>query len=164
MTMNNLQDALIHEMQDLLNAEQQLTKALPKLAKQASDEDLRQAFEHHLEQTQQQIQRLEQAFDSLGAKAKGIHCDAMAGIVDEAESILKEKADPEVLDAMLIGAAQKAEHYEIATYGTVRTWASQLGLKDCVKLLEQTLHEEKETDEKLTKIAQRINKQAEQAE
>lgn len=161
MPLSNLNDALLHELKDVLSAEKQLASALPKMAKAAGDQQLRALFEEHLGQTKTQIERLEKVFETLGKSARAHRCEAMAGIVEEGKSVLEEKAEPEVLDAMLIGAAQKAEHYEIATYGTLCTWAKQLGLNDALKLLTETLNEEKQTDEKLTRLAKsRKNPQA----
>jgi len=162
MKLNNLNDLLIHELQDIYSAENQITKALPKMIKAASSDKLKQAFEQHLQETEQQIQRLESVFELVGEKAKGEKCKAMEGIIKEAESMMSEKADQSVMDAALIACAQRVEHYEIAAYGTVSTYAKQLGLKDVMKQLVQTLEEEKKTDALLTKIAeQTVNKQAE---
>ncbi len=152
--MNSLEKLLVHELKDLYHAEKQLVKALGKLAKAATHEELKSAFEQHLEQTKNQVNRLEQAFEIMGQKASSIECKGIKGIVEEGEEILKEKADPQVLDAALIGAAQKAEHYEIAAYGTACTFAETLGQSQVKDLLGQTLSEEKETDERLTEIAE----------
>lgn len=161
MQMNNLQDAFLHELKDIYNAEKQLTRALPKMAKAAEDDELRSLFEEHLEQTKGHIERLEQVFETVGKTARGEKCEAMAGIIEEGQSVMEQDAEPEVMDAMLIGAAQKAEHYEIATYGTMCAWAEQLGMSDAARLLNQTLQEEKQTDEKLTRFAEgRKNPQA----
>jgi ferritin-like metal-binding protein YciE len=154
MELKSLKDALHEELCDLLSAETQLTKALPKMAEAASNPDLKAGFEEHLQQTQGHIERLNQAFKLLGAKAEQQTCEAMKGLIKEGDSIMQEKADSDVLDAMLIAAAQKVEHYEIASYGTVCTWAEQLGLDDVKELLGETLEEEEATDEKLTALAE----------
>ncbi|WP_266205592.1 YciE/YciF ferroxidase family protein [Pontibacter kalidii] len=155
MKLNNLQDLLIHELKDIYNAEQQITKALPKMIKAASSDTLKQAFEEHLMVTEKQIERLDNVFDMMGEKAKGEKCKAMEGIIREAESMMDERADASVMDAALIASAQRVEHYEIAAYGTVCTYANQLGMKDVLNLLHQTLEEEKMTDQKLTQIAEK---------
>jgi ferritin-like metal-binding protein YciE len=152
---SSLEDLVIVELSDLLDAERQLTKALPKLAKKARAEELRAALEEHLEQTKQQVDRLTQAFEALGRPARAHKCVGMRGIVEEGEEHL-EKATEQVLDAVLIAAAQKAEHYEIAAYGTARAHATRLGYEDVSNLLEQTLDEEKAADEKLTAIAESL--------
>jgi ferritin-like metal-binding protein YciE len=159
--MTSLDDAFIAELQDLLNAERQISKALPKMAKKASSEELRQAFEQHLEQTEEHIARLEQALESLGKSARGKKCDGMQGIIDEGKHLMEQDVEDDVLDAVMIAAAQKVEHYEIAAYGTMCTWAKTLGHDDVCDLLKQTLSEEKETDQKLTQIAeQSVNREA----
>ena len=162
MAINNLQDALVDALKDLLHAEKQLTKALPKMAKNAENPQLRKAFETHLGQTEQQVARLEQVFELLDMKPKTKPCEAMKGLVEEGKEVMEEDAEPQVLDAMLIAAAQKVEHYEIASYGTVCTWAEQLGINaKAIKLLKQTLAEEKETDELLTQLAEKnVNAEA----
>ncbi|WP_162426472.1 YciE/YciF ferroxidase family protein [Pontibacter pudoricolor] len=154
MKLNNLNDLLIHELKDIYNAEQQITKALPKMMKATSSNQLKKAFEDHLKVTEQQIERLEKVFELMGEKAKGEKCKAMEGIIREAESMMEEKADASVMDAALIASAQRVEHYEIAAYGTVCTYAKQLGMNDVLKLLLRTLDEEKKTDELLTTIAE----------
>ncbi len=162
MKLNNLKDLLIHELKDIYNAEQQITKALPKMIKATSSDTLKKAFEEHLAVTERQIERLEKVFELIGEKAKGEKCKAMEGIIREAESMMDEKADAAVMDAALIASAQRVEHYEIAAYGTVCTYAKQLGLNDALKLLVKTLEEEKKTDENLTMIAeQSVNIKAE---
>lgn len=160
--MNSLQDLLIQELKDLYSAENQLVKALPKMAKAASSEKLKAAFEEHLDVTQTHVARLEEIFEGLEASPRGKKCEAMAGLVAEGAEIIKKKGvDPSVKDAALIAAAQKVEHYEIAGYGTVRTFARMLGMEDAAALLEQTLEEEKEADETLNELAeQEINEQA----
>jgi ferritin-like metal-binding protein YciE len=156
-----LRKLLIEELRDLYNGEKQLTKALPKLAKNASSDKLRDLLETHLEETEQQISRLEDAFEMLGEKPRGKHCDGIAGIVEEGNAMLQEDFDGAVLDAGIIAGAQRAEHYEIAAYGTVMAWARVLGLSDIAKLLDQTLEEEKAADEKLSALAESsVNKQA----
>jgi ferritin-like metal-binding protein YciE len=154
MKLNSLQDLFVEELRDLLDAEKQLVKALPKMAKAASSEDLRTCFETHLEETQGHVQRLEQVFTMMGMKAKGKSCEAMEGLIAEGKDILGTSAENSVKDAGLIAAANKVEHYEIAGYGTLVTWAQQLGRHDAANLLEETLHEEKNADQKLTHIAE----------
>lgn len=153
--LNSLQDLYLEQLQDLYDAEQQITKALPKMAKAASSPELKKSFELHLEQTQNQITRLEQVFEQLGEKATGKTCKAMKGLIAEGEELMSEEADPAVMDAGLIAAAQRVEHYEMAGYGTLRTWATILGMNDSVKLLQQTLDEEGETDHKLSALAEK---------
>lgn len=162
MKMNNLNDLFIHELKDIYNAEKQITKALPLMAKEASSDKLKKAFEMHLSQTEKQIERLEQVFDSLGMKASGEKCKAMEGIIKEAQDMMSENADSDVMDAALIASAQRVEHYEIAGYGTLCTYAKQLGHTEALKLLHTTLEEEKATDLKLTDLAEsKINIKAE---
>ena len=150
-----LTDLFINELQDAYNAETQLTKALPKLAKAAVSSDLRGGFELHLKETENQIERLEQVFEQIGAKASSHTCKAMKGIVAEGEEIMDLGLDKDSRDAGLIAAAQKAEHYEIALYGTLCAFAKQLGHTEAASLLHQTLEEEKRTDEKLSQLAKR---------
>ena len=157
-----LRELYIDELKDLYNAESQLLKALPKMAKAASSGELRQGFEEHLEQTKGQLQRLEQIFQKLGESPKGKKCRGMEGLIEEGSEVMEQDFDGAVKDAALIGAAQRVEHYEIAGYGTVRSIAETLGEDDHVSLLEETLEEEKETDEKLTHLAEQINKEASQ--
>ena len=149
-----LHDAFIDELRDTYDAEKQLTKALPKLAKAASDPKLREAFETHLEETQGQIERLEQVFESLDEKVRGKHCDGIAGIIEEGKSIMAEDFDETTMDACLIAAGQRAEHYEMAAYGTLIAWAKIMGHDEAAELLEQTLEEEKAADEKLSALAE----------
>jgi len=164
MEMQDLQDLFIEQLRDLYNAEKQLVKALPKMAKKATDEDLKQAFTTHLEETKGHVERLEEIFEGLGKRASGKTCKAMKGLVEEGEEAMEEDATPEVLDAALIAAAQRVEHYEIAGYGTVRSYAKLLGNNAAAKLLQQTLDEEGNTDKKLTQLAEStINVQAEQS-
>ena len=160
MSLDNLADAFYDELRDVLSAERQLTKALPKMAKKASSDQLREAFEAHLQETKQQIERVEQAFEETGKAARSKKCEAMAGLVEEAEEMLKEADASEVLDAVMIASAQKVEHYEIATYGTLCTWAKCLGYEKALQLLKQNLSEEEATDKKLTKLSQKINQMA----
>jgi len=160
---NALKDLYIDELRDLYNAESQLTKALPKMAKAATSQELRAGFEEHLTQTRGHVERLEKIFSELSEKPTGKKCKGMEGLVKEGKQIIEEeKLIGETLDAGLISAAQRVEHYEIAAYGCVRTYANLLGEDDAVKLLEQTLKEEKETDQKLTMLAEKINVEAEE--
>src|SRR6187401_1095300 len=149
-----LHDAFIDELRDTYDAEKQLTKALPKLAKSASNPKLRDAFETHLRETQGQIERLEQVFESLDEKARGKHCDGIAGIIEEGNSIMEEDFDETTMDACLIASGQRAEHYEMAAYGTLVAWAQAMGHTDAAKLLQQTLDEEKAADKKLSGLAE----------
>jgi ferritin-like metal-binding protein YciE len=146
----------IEELKDLYSAETQLTKALPKMAKAASSDDLRRAMEQHLKETEGHVQRLEQIFEQLERSPRGKRCKGMAGLIEEGSELLKEKDDmeAEVLDAGLIAAAQRVEHYEIAAYGTARTFAQRLGHQEAAQLLQQTLDEEYAADQKLTAIAE----------
>lgn len=149
-----LHDAFIDELRDTYDAEKQLTKALPKLAKAASDSKLRQAFESHLKETHGQIVRLERVFESLGEKVRGKHCDGIAGIIEEGKSIMEEDFDDTTMDACLIAAGQRAEHYEMAAYGTLVAWAQAMGHSEAAKLLQQNLDEEKAADKKLSSLAE----------
>ena len=151
---NNLREALVEEIKDLYNCEKQLTKALPKLAKAATSDELREAFESHLEETDGQITRLERVFELLDEKPRGKHCAGIAGIIEEGSDTIQEDAEDAVMDAMLIAAGQRAEHYEIGAYGTVIAWAEALELTDVAQLLQETLAEEKAADEKLTALAE----------
>ena len=153
MKMNTLKDLYLDELKDIYDAEQQISKALPKMAKEATNEELRAAVEQHLDQTQTQIERLEQIFEELGEKAKGTKCEATKGLIEEAKSLMEDAQDDDTRDAAIIAAAQKIEHYEIATYGTLRTYAELLGFDEQAELLQETLDEEKETDENLTELA-----------
>ena len=155
-----LKELYIDELKDIYNAENQLVKALPKMAKAATSEELRTGFEEHLEQTRGHVQRLEQIFKALGEKPSGKKCKGMEGLVAEGQEMMGEDFEDDVMDAALISAAQRVEHYEIAAYGTVRTYAELLGEDTAVQLLEQTLEEEKETDQKLTDMASEINVKA----
>lgn len=154
MKLNDLQSLLVHELKDLHSAEKQLTRALPKMAKAAASDELRAAFEEHLEQTRGHVERLEKIFEELEASPRGPKCEAMEGLIEEGKELMEEDAAPEVLDAALICAAQRVEHYEIAGYGCARTLAQTLGMKSAAKLLQQTLDEEGQADKKLTDIAE----------
>jgi ferritin-like metal-binding protein YciE len=159
--MGTLHDAFVDELRDTYDAEKQLTKALPKMAKAANSPELREAIESHLEETRQQVQRLEQVFESLDEKAKGKHCDGIAGIIQEAQAIMQEDFDESTADACLIAAAQRAEHYEMAAYGTLVAWARAMGHDDAADLLQETLDAEKAADEKLNSLAEGgINEEA----
>jgi ferritin-like metal-binding protein YciE len=165
MSMDSLKDLYIDELKDLYNAENQLLKALPKMARKASAPELKRAFQDHLVQTEGHVNRLEKIFKGLGEKPTGKTCKAMKGLVEEGKEIIEEDGDESVLDAALIGAAQRVEHYEIAGYGVVRTFASLLGENAAVDLLQRTLNEEGETDKKLTALAETvINVDASEAE
>ncbi len=163
--MNTLRDLYIDELKDLWSAEKQLVKALPKMAKAANDPELSKAFLTHLRQTEQQVKRLEQVFDDLGESPRGKKCIGMEGLIEEGQELIKERPDPDVLDAGLIAKAQHIEHYEIAGYGTVRTYAQLLGSERQAQLLQQTLDEEGQTDKLLTQLAESsINIEAATAE
>lgn len=149
----DLNALFLDTLKDIYYAEKQIYKSLPKMAKAAQSPDLQAAFEKHHDETEGQIERLEQVFELLGKPARGKKCDAIEGILDEGKEIMDEYKDAPALDAGLLAAAQAVEHYEISRYGTLKTWADKLGLKDVVKLLDQTLAEEKKTDDTLTKIA-----------
>jgi ferritin-like metal-binding protein YciE len=164
MKLESLENLFVHELKDLLSAEKQLVKALPKMAKGANSEALRAGFEEHLEQTKGHVERLEKIFGLLGKTARAETCKAMEGLIEEGSDLLKEEGSPSVKDAALIGAAQRVEHYEIAAYGTARTLAQLLGQDEAAELLQETLDEERETDEKLTDLAMsEINPEAEKA-
>jgi ferritin-like metal-binding protein YciE len=150
-TMNDL---FVHQLQDIYYAEKQLTKALPKMAEKATDKELKQGFLKHLDETNGHVQRLEQVFQMHGAEIKAVTCPAIDGIIKEADETAGDVADKKVLDAALINAAQAAEHYEIARYGSLIAWAKQLGRNDCAAILQKTLDEEKATDKKLTSLAE----------
>ncbi len=161
MSVTNLEELFQHDLRDTLDAEKQILKALPKMAKACTSEDLRAAFEEHKAVTEKQVERLETIFEGLGKAARGKHCHGMEGLLKEGEELIKENDPSAALDAGLIGAAQKVEHYEIAVYGTLATYAKMLGNEDALSLLVETLNEEKETDEKLTDLASEINFEAE---
>ena len=150
----SLDDLFIHTLQDIYYAEQQITKALPQMMEQVTDPQLKQAFQTHLGETQQQIQMVEQVFRMHGHDPKGVTCPAIDGIIDEAQEIAGDIEDPQVLDAALLAAAQAVEHYEITRYGTLIAWAKQLGRDDCASVLQQNLDEEYATDKKLTAMAE----------
>ena len=161
---SSLKELYVEELRDIYDAENQLVKALPEMAKASTSEELRSGFEEHLEQTKEHVRRVEQVLNELGEKAKGKKCKGMQGLVAEGKEIIEEDFEDDVRDAALISAAQRLEHYEIAAYGTVRTYAEILGEQNAVSLLEKTLQEEKETDEKLTELSESINVEAAQAE
>jgi len=153
-SMDSLEDLLHDEIKDIYDAEKQLTKALPKLAKKASNEELRAAFEAHLEETETHVERLERVFKQLGMPVRGKKCEGMQHLIAEGNDMIAECEDDDTRDAVMIAAAQKVEHYEIASYGTIRTWANMLGQQELAAIFEQTLEEEKAADEKLTGIAE----------
>ena len=153
MEIDSLRKLYVEELKDIYSAEKQLLQALPKMAKKAQNAQLKRAFEDHLAVTQEQVNRLETIFEGLGKAARGKKCKAMEGLIEEGKEMMQEDMDPEVMDAALIGSAQRIEHYEMAGYGTVRTWAQLLGEKEHVKLLQQTLDEEGNTDKLLTQLA-----------
>jgi ferritin-like metal-binding protein YciE len=160
----DLNDLFLDTLKDIYYAEKQILKALPKMAKAAESDEVRQAFEQHRNETETQIERLDQVFEMLGKRAQGKTCEAIVGIIDEGKEIMEEYKGTNALDAGLVSSAQAVEHYEITRYGTLKTWAAQLGLDEAVPLLEQTLAEEKKTDELLTQIAeQSANQRAEAA-
>jgi ferritin-like metal-binding protein YciE len=156
-----LEDLYMDMLKDLYSAEKQLVKALPKMAKAAQSSDLQQAFREHLGQTEQHVERIERIFSDLEGSPRGKKCVGMEGLIEEGNELMKENIDPDVLDAGLIAAAQKVEHYEIASYGTVRTWAERIGHNGAARLLQETLEEESTANEKLTQIAEsHINMEA----
>jgi len=150
----SLHDAFLDELRDAYDAEKQILKALPKMVKAAESDDLREAFETHLEETRGQVNRLEQVFASLDEKVRGKHCDGVAGIIEEGKSVMEEDFDETTMDACLIASAQRVEHYEMAAYGTLVAWAEAMGHSEAAELLQQTLDEEKAADEKLTALAE----------
>ena len=159
--MHNLQDLFVHELQDLYSAEMQITQALPLMIEATKNSELKKGFEMHLEQTKKQIERLKEIEKELGFSLEGKECKGMKGLLAEGQSLLQEDSDPEVLDAGLISAAQRVEHYEIAGYGTAATYAKLMKHKKALKLLKETLDEEEKTDKKLSKLAEKgINKKA----
>ena len=160
MAMPTLADAFYDELRDILSAEKQLVKALPKMVKKATNAELKAALEAHLEETKQQVTRVEQAFEDTGKAAKAKTCEAMKGLVEEAEGMMQEEAAPAVMDAVLISCAQKVEHYEIASYGTLCTWAKSLGYEKALALLKQNIDEEESADKKLTSVSKKVNKEA----
>lgn len=159
--LNSFQDLFVNQIEDLYDAEMRLTNALPKMAEAANSVQLKQAFQHHLGETQAHVSRLEQIFRQLNLDSKRETCEAMKGLIQEGEQMIKAKANPEIKDAALIAAAQRVEHYEMAGYGTARSYANRLGLPQAAGLLQQTLQEEKAADEKLNSIAESaVNQQA----
>ena len=156
----SLRELLVDELRDLHNAENQLIKALPKMAKAASHDELKEGFTEHLEQTREHVDRLDRCFKILGEKARGKKCHAMEGLVEEGKEAIEEEAPDAIRDAKLIGAAQRVEHYEIAAYGTARSFAQTLGETKVADLLQETLDEEGETDKRLTALAETINEEA----
>jgi ferritin-like metal-binding protein YciE len=160
---NSLHELYVQQLRDLYDAENQLVKALPKLAEASNSDGLREGFEEHLEQTKEHVQRLETIFESLGEKPKGEKCKGMEGIIKEGSEVLAEDMQEDVKDAAIIAAAQRVEHYEISGYGTARTFANLLGEDEAVSLLQKTLVEEKEADSKLNQLAENINVEAEEA-
>jgi ferritin-like metal-binding protein YciE len=157
---DSLETLMQEELKDIYDAEKQLTKALPKMAKKATAEELKTAFGEHLRQTEQHIERLEQVFEQLGMPVRGKKCEGMKNLIKEGEDMIGEAEDDATRDAVMIASAQKVEHYEIASYGTLRTWASVLGQTEAASLFEETLEEEKQTDQKLTQIAESFVNQA----
>lgn len=156
-----LDDLFVHTLQDIYYAESQIAKSLPKMIGKATDPQLKQAFETHLEETKNQIKRLEQVFQMHGQEVKGVTCAAMDGILEEATETMSDVDDKDVLDAAMLASAQAVEHYEITRYGTLIAFAKQLGRQDCASVLQQTLNEEKAADQKLTAVAEsRVNRQA----
>jgi len=156
MKIDKLETLLEEELHDIYDAEKRLVRALPKMAKGATSPDLRAAFEEHLEATKGHVQRLEKVFQLLGVPAKAKTCAGMKGLIEEGEEVMGEDATETLMDAAIIGAAQRVEHYEIAAYGTARTFAEQLGNEEAAQLLQETLDEEKEADEKLTEISEQL--------
>lgn len=161
MEMETLHDLYLDELRDLWSAEKQILQGLPKMKKAATSKELKRGFDRHVKQTREQVRRLERIFKALGASPRGKKCVGMEGLLKEGASLIRERPDPDVLDAGLIAAAQHVEHYEMAGYGTVRTWAKMLGYSDQARLLQQTLDEEGKTDKELTKLARTINVDAE---
>ncbi len=164
MALNSMQDLAIYKVQAIYDAEQQALQAYPQIVDAVTSPELKQGLQQHMEQTQQQVQRLEQVFQQMGQTPSSQPCASMQGLIAEAQQLIQQGGAPEVLDAAIIGAAQAIEHHEIAAYGTARTIAQQLGLTEAAQLLEQTLDEEKQTDAKLTQLAeQNVNQKAQQA-
>jgi ferritin-like metal-binding protein YciE len=160
MSVSTMEDLLIDELKDIYNAEKQITRALPKMAKATTSPELRQAFESHLEETQGQIERLDKVFEILGRSARGKTCHGMQGVLEEGSEVIEDTKKSPLRDAALISAAQRVEHYEMAAYGCVREYARLLGQKEIVQLLEQTLEEEKAADEKLSSLSESVNSEA----
>ncbi len=162
--MKKLEDLFLHMLKDVYHAEKQALRAMPKMAKKVQSPELRQAFEQHQAETEQQVERLEQVFELMGKKARGETCEAIQGLVEEAKEVMEDAEDPEVLDAGILAAAQAIEHYEICRYGTLAAWAKQLGMGEAEQLLRETLAEEEKTDKLLTDLAEpALNAAAEQA-
>jgi ferritin-like metal-binding protein YciE len=160
-SIKTLDDLFVHTLQDIYYAENQIVKSLPAMISKTSDPQLKQALEAHLRETQNQVKRVEQVFQMHGHEAKGVDCPALDGIVDEAQEIMGDVSDPEVLDAAILASAQAVEHYEITRYGTLIAWAKQLGRNDCASVLKQNLDEEYAADKKLTAIAEsKVNRKA----
>ena len=155
--MKTLEEGFVDELKDILSAEKQLTKALPKMAKKASNPELKAGIEAHLEETKHQIERIEQCFEELGLTARAKTCEAMKGLLTEADEHVGDCEDPDLCDAMIIACSQKVEHYEIATYGTLCTWADLLGYSNIKKILGETLNEEEKTDKKLSQLSKKVN-------
>jgi ferritin-like metal-binding protein YciE len=165
MSLETLKDVYVEQLKDIYSAENQILKALPKMAKAASSPDLKQAFEAHLEQTRTQVERLDKVLEMIQQTSKGKKCKGMEGLLEEGKETMemKREASPAALDAAMIADAQRVEHYEIAAYGTVCAYAKQLGLRDALELLQETLQEEEQTDERLTEIASQVNLEAAEA-
>jgi ferritin-like metal-binding protein YciE len=163
MSVDSLEKLFVNELKDLYSAETQITKALPKMAKAASSSELRGALEHHLKETEEQVKRLEQIFEMIGESPKGKTCEGLKGIIEEGETTMKETQEGPVRDEALIAGAQRVEHYEMAAYGTVRTFAERLGKQQMVQLLERTLEEEKSADKKLTEVSTAVHGQVRRA-
>jgi ferritin-like metal-binding protein YciE len=159
-SLDSLEELLQDELKDIYDAEKQLTKALPKLMKKASNDELRDAIEDHLNQTRQHVERLEQAFEQMGMPVRGKKCEGMQHLIAEGNDMIADAEDDDTRDAVMIAGAQKVEHYEIASYGTIRTWANLLGKSEVAALMEETLDEEKEADQRLTSIAESFVNQA----
>ena len=160
MSVSSMEELLIDELKDLYHAEKQITRALPRLVKASTSDELKQAFQSHLEETQGHVERLEKAFEILGKGARGKTCHGMQGVLEEGSEVIEETEKSPLRDAALIAAAQRVEHYEMAAYGSVREYARLLGQKEIVSLLEETLQEEKAADKKLTTIAESVNSEA----
>jgi ferritin-like metal-binding protein YciE len=160
MSVSTMEELLIDELKDIYNAEKQITRALPKMAKATTSKDLRQAFESHLEETNGQIERLDKVFEILGRSARGKTCHGMQGVLEEGSEVIEDTEKSPLRDAALISAAQRVEHYEMAAYGCVREYARLLGQDQIVKLLEETLEEEKAADEKLSSLSESVNSEA----
>lgn len=156
MAMDTLEKLFVEELRDMYSAEKQLVTALKKMSKAAQSDELKEAFESHRQETEQQVERLERVFATMDMKPRAKKCKGIAGIVEESSEMMEEDGEPEVLDAALIAGAQRAEHYEISAYGTLRTWADRLGNQEASRLLEETLEEEKAADKKLNAIAKRV--------